>query len=77
MAIPHWLWGAWTVGIVALAVWFAVMEGIALANRAGGDTLTEVVRSLDVPPVVWFASAGLISGLLVWAVPHLIGEWRI
>lgn len=79
------VWLAWVIymflGFVVGIAWFGVAEGIAIVNNRPGDTLTEVVRSLNVPAVVWFLSAGLILGLLgglfAWLVPHFIGRFGI
>ena len=77
--IPHWLWGVWASGIVVLAVWFGVMEGIALANGfSSHDTLTEAVwEHGHIPSVVLFLGAGLIVFGTIWLLIHFVsqGKW--
>lgn len=75
MNLPHWLWALWLGGCFLMLVWFGIMEGIALVNQAPGDTLTEVVRSLHVPAVVWFLFFGAIISTALWALAHFtIGD---
>ena len=61
MTIPGWLWIAW---VVLGAVSFAVAEGLAIANKVKGDTLSENVRQ-------WFRTttkAGRWVWVVVWSV---------
>lgn len=51
-----------TLTIVVLGV-----EGVALARRKGGDTLTEFVRKQK---ATWFVA--LLGALLVWLFYHFI-----
>lgn len=73
------VWLAWGIYLAAGVVWFLVAETIALRNRVPGDTLSEVVWSLRLPPVVWFLGAGLTLGLTVWLVIHFAsgGKWGL
>jgi hypothetical protein len=75
MSKPDIIWLVWlVVFVVGGLIYFGVAEGLALHNKAPGDTLTEVVRSLNLPIVVWFGLAGLIIGVLVWLAPHLANK---
>ena len=72
---PQWLWSAWVAGGLVWVIWFVVMETVAIVNRAPGDTLTEVVRAIHVPAVVWFLFFGLVISLCVWLLAHFtVGE---
>lgn len=75
----HQIWLAWTAYMSLGVIWFIVVEVLTGFNRVSGDTLSEVVWSLNVPPVVWFLGAGLILGLIAWLVPHFTsgGRWGI
>lgn len=81
--IPRWLWDAWLgyvgVGLAIGAVWFGVMEGIALANRVAGDTLSELVWADHLPAILFFAAAGLVIASEIWLLIHFIsgGKWGI
>ena len=65
--IPHWLWTLWfALGLGWLAM-FGVLEGIALADKVSGDTLSEVVwQHLHLPPAFWFIVGGAAIGTAVW-----------
>lgn len=74
------LWIAWAAGGVLWAVWFAVMEGIAIANGPKSpDTLSQRVWSLDLPAVFWFSIGGLAIGFVIWLTLHFFskGTWDI
>ena len=71
------LWGLWGLYLLVGIVWFAVVEIIASLNDIHGDTLSEVIRDLHVPAIVWFVGGGTLVGLVSWLVPHFIGKWNI
>jgi hypothetical protein len=72
MSKPDIVWLVWfLVFVVGGLVYFGVAEGLALHNDSPGGTLTEVIRSMNLPIVVWFAIGGLIVGIVFWLVPHL------
>lgn len=58
--VPRLAWGAW-------ALLGAALEGIALANRAEGDTLSALI--------VLFVPAWLGAGLLGWLAWHFGIGW--
>jgi hypothetical protein len=68
------VWLVFGLYILGGFVYFGVAEGIAIHNRAPGDTLTEVVRALNLPTVLWFGGAGLIMGIVAWAALHLANK---
>ncbi|WP_326554661.1 hypothetical protein [Micromonospora sp. NBC_01813] len=71
-----WIWTAW---LIAVAVSFAVLEGIGLINRKPGDTLSENTRHWLGVDRGW-KSAGPIGfivalvAFVVWFVPHIVWE---
>ena len=71
---PDIVWLVFGLYILGGFVYFGVAEGIYIANRTPGDTLTEVIRALNLPTVVWWAAAGLIVGVVLWAAPHLANK---
>jgi hypothetical protein len=73
--IDNRVWLAWILAGIAWGLWFAVAEGIAIVNRHGGDTLTEVTRSLNLPTFLWFLGGGLLVGFTVWWPLHLKLGW--
>ena len=83
--IPHWLWAAWAItgGVFLIlwgAVWFGTMEGIAIANKEGGDTLSEVVwNHAHIPAALLFIGTGLIVFGSLWLMLHFAsgGKWGI
>jgi len=81
--IPIWLWKAWLayvgIGTLIAAVWFGVMEGIAIKNAVAGDTLSEFVWSDHIPAVVFFLGMGLIIFGSLWLGLHFVskGKWGI
>lgn len=70
------VWLAWACYMALGVVAFLVLEFWALLNSTPGDSLSEVIWSLHVPPAVWFLGAGLILGLVAWLVPHFVGGGR-
>lgn len=56
----------YTIGWVIWVAGFAVLEGLALANRQAGDTLSEHVWALLDVPVLWWIAAGAF----VWLGGH-------
>jgi hypothetical protein len=77
--IPHWLWGVWAGGILTLAAWFGVMEGIAIANGfRSHDTLSEAVwEHARLPAVVLFLGAGLVIFGTIWLLIHFVSKGRL
>lgn len=68
MGISPWLW-------LIPAGSFAVLEAIAIRNRARGDTLSEVLRRLaGINPVRPWRPLGIavIVALCTWLPAHLI-----
>lgn len=77
MTVDSAWWVGWLVAVVAS---FGVLEGIALGNRADGDTLSENTRRW----IGMFAGtrkraagaaafAGTVLGFAVWFVVHILG----
>ncbi|MFC4089341.1 hypothetical protein [Micromonospora sp. GCM10011541] len=71
----------WSVWLVLVAVSFAVLEGIGLANRKTGDTLSENTRNwLGIRKGKWRTAGafGFIAALVAfvaWFIPHIV--WQI
>lgn len=70
-----------TVGWIAWLLGFVALEGIALARKAKGDTLSEHVwgwfrvRDARPTPLVWLLRVPLLVGG-VWLTGHLaFGLW--
>jgi hypothetical protein len=66
---PLWLWA---IPLVA----FAVLEGLAIANRRRGDTASELLRKLaGIKPLRPWRPAGVaaIATFCAWLAQHLIG----
>ena len=75
--IPDWLWVVW---LAAVAVSFGAIEGVAIHNRRGGDTLTENLRRwLGISPprpgrrVAAELFAAAVLGFAAWLVQHIVG----
>jgi hypothetical protein len=71
-----WLWAGWAV--VAFGG-FWVLEGPALLNDTGGDTLTEQIQWLGgYAPVLLVV---VVVGVAAWFVDHFVGStsriWRM
>jgi uncharacterized integral membrane protein len=77
--IPTWLWKAWLGGVGIIALWFTVMEGIALINKIRGDTFSEFVWRDHLPAVLFFLGAGLVIFGTIWLLIHFVsgGKWGI
>lgn len=82
---PDWSpWSAaWLVIVGCFAMGFAVTEGLALANRADGDTLSEHVwavlkvrtgRHPAVPYLVWPLRL-VVFWLFAWLALHFTFGW--
>lgn len=79
MGIPGWLWAVWALVTVG---GFGTLEGIALANKRGYDTLTATTRRLlgiyPVKPLRRVTIPVFASVLIVfigWFVPHIVAGW--
>ncbi|OKI45101.1 hypothetical protein [Micromonospora sp. CB01531] len=72
------IWGWW---VVLFAVSFALLEGIALAKKPEGDTLSENTRKwLGIRDGKWrtpgvFAFIVALVGFVAWFVPHI--AWQV
>lgn len=76
--IPHWLWGAWAGGIVILLIWFAAMEGIAIANGRSADTLSQAIWDHGrLPAVVVFLGAGVVVFGAIWFLIHVVSKGKL
>ena len=65
ISVYRWGWIIW-------ALYFAVLEGLALADSKKGDTLSENIRWLrDQAPVVL---AIIIGGTVTWLFIHFLFE---
>ena len=70
----------WTITWLCLAAAVAVVEGVALANKSAGDTLSEHfwrwLRVQD-PRPSWFVWAlrGVVVAFLAWLAGHLALGW--
>ena len=83
----HRLWLAWLsfsgAALLISLVWFCVQEALALRDGTPGNTLSEVVWALNLPPVVWIVGGGsLVSVIAVvgwWVIAHFVsgGRWGI
>jgi hypothetical protein len=77
--LPLWVWAAWVAAVLAS---FGVLEGIGLATREEGDTLSEVFRMvLGIDPVQPWRIAGMVLfsaallGFTGWFLPHIVLRW--
>lgn len=67
----------WWIAWVAL---FFLIEGVAVRNKAKGDTLSEHVwkflgvNGFKVPSYPWLRR-GIFAGLFMWLIPHLFLGW--
>ncbi|WAZ20156.1 hypothetical protein STRCI_001255 [Streptomyces cinnabarinus] len=69
MDFPLWLWAI-------PAGSFAVLEGLAIANRRRGDTASELLRAAaGIKPARPWRPVGVavIAGFCAWLANHLIG----
>lgn len=60
------------LGLLACSLTLIVVEFIALLNRQKGDTITETIRAMDLPPVVWWMTVGVLIVFLSWFAAHVI-----
>jgi hypothetical protein len=68
----------WAGGILLIAVWFGIMEGIAKANAESGDTLSEAIWDHShLPAVVVFLLVFLVMGLTFWFGIHIVTKGKI
>lgn len=65
-----WVWIAW----ILLGV---VLEGVALARPAKGDTLSEQVWSLYAHSTFGKFAAWMVSAFLVWLVVHFVTRGKL
>lgn len=79
------MWLAWGVFVgvafgIAL-VWFAIIEGIAIKDSLKGNTLSEVVWSLDLPVVLYIIAGGTLVALQAitgcWLIVHFASKGRL
>jgi hypothetical protein len=62
--------GLIVAGCTVLLVW----EILAVRNSQPSDTITEIVRSYHLPPVVFYVLGAALIGFVVWAIRHFPGE---
>lgn len=73
-------WGAvWSAWLLVVAASFAVLESIALARRADGDTLSANIRrwlGTDKTWKTWGAAGFAVAliGFVGWFIPHIV--WK-
>lgn len=60
------------LGLLACALTLIVVEFIALFNRTPGDTITETIRAMGLPPVVWWMTVGILIVFLSWFGAHVM-----
>ena len=66
---------AWLLWISFAVLSFAVIEGIALVNDTGGDTLTEHIQWIAGKSPVWAGVVGVgIAAFSAWFLSHLFGR---
>lgn len=66
---------SWLVWITVAVAAFAVIEGIALTNDHGGDTLTEHIQYIAGQSPIWTGTIGLgIAAFFAWFLSHLFGR---
>jgi hypothetical protein len=61
-----------SLGMLACALVLVVVEFIAVLNRQRGDTITETIRAMNLPPVVWWMAIGTLVVFLLWFVRHIV-----
>jgi TRAP-type mannitol/chloroaromatic compound transport system permease large subunit len=61
-----------SLGMLLCALTLIVVEFIAVFNRTKGDTITETIRALNLPPVVWWMFVGTLIVFLTWFLAHVI-----
>ncbi len=78
MTIQHWLWGLWAGGMLLVAVWFGIMEGIAIANGDSRDTLSEAIWDHShLPAAVVFLLAGIVVFGTLWFLIHIVTKGKL
>lgn len=66
---------AWLCWLLVTVIGFAVIEGIAVFNDHGGDTLTEHIQWIAGQSPVWTGVVGLgIAAFFAWFMSHLFGR---
>ena len=76
--IGHWLWGLWAGSILLIALWFGVMEGIAIANGESRDTLSEAIWDHShLPAAVVFILAGVVVFGVIWFLIHVVSKGKL
>jgi hypothetical protein len=78
VTIPHAYWSFWVLVLVLAG--FAVPEGIAIANKQGGDTLSENIRRwlrTDTPGggKTWLGVWATLLAVAVWLGGHILEWW--
>jgi ABC-type nitrate/sulfonate/bicarbonate transport system permease component len=63
-----------SLGMLLCALTLVVAEFIAAFNRTKGDTITDTIRVLNLPPVVWWMFVGTLIVFLTWFLAHVITE---
>lgn len=75
VALAAGVWIGWADALWLLwAGLFAVLEGNAIANESGGDTLSERLRAWfrTKTPAGRFGFAAVCVALVAWLIPHII-----
>lgn len=66
---------AWLCWLILTLAAFAVIEGLALRNNHGGDTLTEHIQWIAGQSPVWTGIVGVgIAAFFAWFLSHLFGR---
>lgn len=68
----------WPVWLTIVGLGFAVPEGVAIANKTPGDTLSERTRAFfrtktRAGKTVFIAFWLALAGVWAWFLPHIIG----
>lgn len=73
---PRRMWTvAWLFWLLLTVAIFAVIEGLALINDHGGDTLTEHIQFVAGQSPVWAGAIGLgVAAFFAWLLSHLFGR---
>lgn len=74
--VPRHGWTiAWLVWMSLTVAGFALIEGLALTNDDGGDTLTEHIQYIAGQSPVWTGVIGVgIASFFAWFLSHLFGR---
>ena len=62
----------WQVWAAATIVSFAIIEGFALVNDKGGDTLTEQLQYVGGTGAPWAFVAAIVI-FCIWLIKHFVG----